>query len=58
MSRYETRVLEAIARLADGLTDSLSGDEWRLAVAIKDLARGAASVDAVAERLGEEWGDL
>lgn len=54
----DLRTMEAIAQLADGLTDSLSGDEWSLAVAIKDLAKGSASVDDVAERLGEEWEDL
>lgn len=58
MSRYEQRVLDAIACLADGLTDSLSDGEWRTAVAIRDLARGVTTVDAVVEVLGEEWGDL
>jgi hypothetical protein len=61
VSRYETRVLVAVAKLADALTDSLSDEEHRIAVAIRDLAQGEATVDEVATRLGDDygfWGDL
>lgn len=61
VSRCEARILAAIASLADGLTDSLSDGEHRIAVAIRDLAEGKASVDEIVARLGDDhgfWGDL
>ena len=33
-------LLEAIARFADALTDTLSGDSWHLAYAIREMAEG------------------